>query len=136
MGVQRPGKVTKRALAGVLAGAIAVSAGVALGHPQSRSATPSAKVISGTPKADRLIGTGHHDVINGLGGNDVINGRAGRDRLNGGPGNDVIHARDGTPDVIDCGPGRDHAIVDRTEDGVYNCERVKAPKPGRKRGAG
>ena len=44
-----------------------------------------------------------------------------------GAGNDRILARDGKPDTIDCGPGRDVAIVDRKEDGVFDCEVVKEP---------
>jgi Ca2+-binding RTX toxin-like protein len=99
------------------------------------------KRIVGTNKADYLAGTGHDDVIIGLAGNDTITGGAGDDKLYGGPGNDVItggagadqifggrgsdtiHAADGERDVVDCGPGNDHAIVDKV-DVVSNCEVV------------
>jgi hypothetical protein len=68
-------------------------------------------------------------------------GGAGRDEFNavdgkpvGGQGRDVIRARDGRPDVVNCGPGRDVAYVDRVEDGVFNCERVVEPASGQPRG--
>ena len=49
------------------------------------------------------------------------------DVINGTPGDDVIHARDGGPDTIDCAAGNDTAYVDRSEDGVYDCESVVTP---------
>jgi hypothetical protein len=101
--------------------------------------------FSGTAKADRMSGTAGNDVLYGLGGadvllglrgNDVLNGGRGADvldggpgadRLFGGPGNDTLRARDGRRDFVDCGPGRDSAIVDRL-DRVSGCEVVKRPK--------
>jgi Ca2+-binding RTX toxin-like protein len=56
-----------------------------------------------------------------------INGGPGYDVLTGTPGNDVINARDGGPDTIDCGAGNDTVYVDRSEDGVVNCETVITP---------
>ncbi len=53
-----------------------------------------------------------------------------------GQGRDVIRARDGTRDVINCGPGKDVAYVDRAEDGVFDCERVVKPTSSQKRGTG
>jgi hypothetical protein len=47
----------------------------------------------------------------------------GNDRISGGPGDDRTEARDGFRDVIDCGPGRDGAEVDRL-DVLRDCERV------------
>jgi Ca2+-binding RTX toxin-like protein len=108
------------------------------------AATPphvKGKRIVGTSHADYLAGGGHDDVIIGLAGNDTLLGGAGDDRLDGGPGNDVItggsgadtilggpgsdtiNAVDGERDVIDCGDGNDHAIVDAF-DIVKNCEVV------------
>ena len=84
-----------------------------------------------TKKRDRLRGTYGDDVINGLAGNDLINGREGDDRLIGGrgkdtllggSGNDTILAKDGARDVVNCGPGKDTAKVDR-KDRVVGCER-------------
>jgi len=112
------------------------TAAVAANPPNIRG-----KRIVGTARGDYLGGTGHDDTIIGLGGNDTINGGAGDDRIEGGPGNDVItggpgadhidagpgsdtvNAADGERDVIDCGPGNDHAIVDKV-DVVHNCELV------------
>jgi RTX calcium-binding nonapeptide repeat (4 copies) len=92
---------------------------------------------TGSNGPDRLVGTRHADTLEGRGGADVILGRGGGDtlvggrgfdRIDGGRGTDRIKARDRGLDAIDCGPGRDVAIVDRAEDGVYDCERVVTPK--------
>jgi hypothetical protein len=97
--------------------------------------------IVGTSRADYLAGGGFDDVILGMGGNDtipggagddrldggagndVITGGSGADRLRGGPGSDTIYAADGERDVVDCGAGRDRAVVDPF-DTVVNCEVV------------
>jgi hypothetical protein len=124
------------------------------------SGSSQLKVIHGTRRADHLVGTSAAEVINGGGGFDRINGKGGADTLLGGPGGaaliggkgrdefnsrngkpvggqgrDVIRARDGVRDVINCGPGKDVAYVDRSEDGVVDCERVVKPTPAQKRGA-
>jgi Ca2+-binding RTX toxin-like protein len=57
----------------------------------------------------------------------TINGGPGYDVIKGTPGNDVIQARDDGPDTIDCGAGNDTVYVDRSEDGVYDCESVVTP---------
>jgi Ca2+-binding RTX toxin-like protein len=122
-----------------MAGLLVVVAAVASATSLAQSGgAPAAhgKTLQGTKRADVLVGTRHADVIKGLRGDDVITGRGGSDRLFGGRGGDRLRARDGHQDTIDCGPGRDVAIVDRAELGVYDCERVKFPKPGQKRGEG
>jgi len=63
-------------------------------------------------------------VLDGGPGNDRITGGYDADRLHGGPGRDAIVAVDGRRDRVDCGPGRDTALVDRI-DRVRNCERVR-----------
>jgi len=98
--------------------------------------------IVGTNRGDYLAGGGYDDVILGRGGNDTLLGGAGDDRLVGGAGNDVliggpgadvllggpgsdtIYAADGERDIVDCGPGRDRAVVDAV-DIVKNCEVVQ-----------
>jgi hypothetical protein len=107
---------------------------------------------AGTAHADRLLGTKGDDVLKGLAGSDVLHGGGGRDVLIGGrgadklygdggrdgfnmrdgvqlaaKGRDRIYARDGHPDEINCGAGRDLAVVDQIEDGVYDCEVVVEP---------
>jgi Ca2+-binding RTX toxin-like protein len=99
------------------------------------------RIIVGTAKGEYLAGGGHDDVILGLAGNDTVAGGAGSDRIHGGPGNDIvtggsgddrlyggpgsdtIYAADGERDTLDCGPGRDRAIVDPF-DHVTGCEVV------------
>ena len=61
---------------------------------------------------DTILGGAGDDRIDGGAGNDVITGGSGADRLFGGPGSDTIYAADGERDVIDCGAGRDRAVVD------------------------
>jgi len=93
--------------------------------------------LVGTQRADTILGRGAADVLRGRRGNDVLNGGTGGDRLTGGKGydrltgaggSDLIRARDGHLDTVNCGPGRDRAVVDRAEDGVYDCERLVTPK--------
>jgi hypothetical protein len=85
--------------------------------------TAGADLIYGRGGNDTLRGGSGNDVLNGGPGNDVLYGGAGLDRLYGGPGTDILKARDGERDVVDCGPGRDTAYVDR-HDRVSGCERV------------
>ncbi|MEA2123799.1 MAG: hypothetical protein QOI80_581, partial [Solirubrobacteraceae bacterium] len=105
-------------------------------------AKPCSVVLRGTKRADRLRGTKKGDRIFGLRGNDRLHGGGGRDcvyggrgrdrvfggqgrdRLFGGPGRDRIGARGARRDVVNCGRGRDVAVVDRT-DRVSRCEVVR-----------
>lgn len=139
------------ALAVILGIALASGGVVVLAGSGTKGAGQRA-VIKGTKGPDRLVGTNRHDVIDGRGGRDVIRGRGGADTLRGGRGGDrisggrqfdsflggrggdVIKARDRQSDEIDCGPGRDVAILDRHEDGVYDCEKLKIPSPSQGRG--
>jgi Ca2+-binding RTX toxin-like protein len=107
---------------------------------------------TGTMHAERLVGTNGDDLLKGLAGSDALWGRGGRDVLIGGRGADSLHgeggrdgfnvrdgvalaargrdriyARDGHPDEINCGAGRDLAVVDEVEDGIYDCEVVMEP---------
>jgi Ca2+-binding RTX toxin-like protein len=106
--------------------------------------------LTGTPRDDLLSGTPRHDLIYGLAGGDRIFGRGGgdyllggsgadfvdggaggdrlrggigSDRIAGGPGPDIIFARDGRPDSIDCGSGRDLIYVDQ-HDVTTGCEAI------------
>ena len=96
--------------------------------------TKANDTLEGRNGADNLIGKGGRDVLVGGGGEDRLEGDGGRDEfnmLNGealpAPGRDRIYARDGHPDSINCGAGKDLAVVDDVEDGVYDCETVREP---------
>jgi RTX calcium-binding nonapeptide repeat (4 copies) len=98
--------------------------------------------LTGTRAGDRILGRAGRDALRGLGGadclsgqagDDVLDGGGGNDRLTGGPGvnryaagrgRDVVNARNGRRERVDCGPGRDRAVVDR-RDVVRRCERVR-----------
>jgi RTX calcium-binding nonapeptide repeat (4 copies) len=81
-------------------------------------------VIHGGPGNDVIYGGNGNDVIYGGPGNDVIHGGNGNDVIEGGRGSDTIYAADGRRDLIDCGAGRDTAIVDPHDTVAGNCERV------------
>jgi Ca2+-binding RTX toxin-like protein len=80
--------------------------------------------IFGSDANDTLRGNAAANTIDGGAGNDVIDGGGGTDAIYGGVGDDIITARDGRVDRIECGPGRDRAIVDRV-DSVKGCESVE-----------
>jgi Ca2+-binding RTX toxin-like protein len=114
---------------------------VSLGPPHVRG-----RRIVGTAKGEYLAGGGHDDTIFGLGGNDTLLGGAGDDKIYGGAGNDIItggsgadhlyggagsdtiYAVDGERDFVDCGAGKDRAVVDAV-DKVVNCEVVVTSQP-------
>lgn len=88
--------------------------------------------ICGRAGKDRLAGNAGNDRLFGGKGNDLLLGGPGADRLTGGPGRDrlfgnagpdVIRAIDGKRDLVNCGPGKDRAFVDRI-DRVVNCESI------------
>jgi Ca2+-binding RTX toxin-like protein len=106
-----------------------------LGAPTStkRVGTERNDVLRGTSRNDQLYGLGGADLLSGLAGDDLLDGGRGndrlfggpgRDRLFGGPGNDTINSVDGQRDSVNCGAGRDTAVVDRL-DRVAGCERVQ-----------
>jgi Ca2+-binding RTX toxin-like protein len=146
VGMTRRVQAIAVALAVILGIAVA-SGGVWVLGSGGRAGHSAGSAMVGTNGPDRLIGTNHHDTIDGRGGADLIAGAGGKDLLMGGPGrdkvfggkkfdhilggggSDTIRARDHRPDTIECGPGRDVARVDRIEDGVYDCEQLRIPKP-------
>lgn len=80
--------------------------------------------VIGSAFADKLQAGRHSGRLFGMGGNDLITGNRSPDYLDGGPGNDRINARGGGPDVVTCGPGRDTARVDASDEVSPNCEHV------------
>ena len=111
--------------------------------PGSGGSTGAVKVLTGTNRPNTLNGSAGRDVLRGLGGNDRLFGRGGADRLfgglgndrlvggpgadtlEGGPGRDTVEARDGTRDVVRCGPGRDWVVADRVDWIARDCETVR-----------
>jgi len=79
--------------------------------------------LFGGAGSDRVLGGAKGDELRGDTGDDQLFPGTGRDRVWGGAGNDVISARDGSRDVIDCGPGLDRVTADR-RDRLRGCERV------------
>jgi V8-like Glu-specific endopeptidase len=77
--------------------------------------------LAGTSAADVLRGTSGADVICGRGGNDLIYAGGG-DVILAGAGNDRIAARNGKPDVVSGGPGRDRGGFDAQIDTVTGVE--------------
>ena len=87
--------------------------------------------IVGTVGGDRIVGGRGRDRLLGGARPDCIEGGPGRDRLFGNRGDDLIRARDGAPDLVDCGPGaHDVAFVDR-HDVTRRCETVRRSGPAR-----
>jgi Ca2+-binding RTX toxin-like protein len=84
--------------------------------------TKGADTLAGTARGDRVSGGAGNDTISGLGGDDCLTGGAGTDVLDGGAGDDDINARDGKPDLIDCGPGKKDRVRADRGDSVVNCE--------------
>lgn len=98
--------------------------------------------LEGTQGGDRITARGGNDRVKALGGEDCVRGNGGRDRLkgndgddtlsggpgsdrlSGGDGRDRLKARAGGRDVVNCGPGRDKAVVD-ARDRVRGCEKVR-----------
>jgi dipeptidyl aminopeptidase/acylaminoacyl peptidase len=88
--------------------------------------TEGADVICGGDGDDTVVGLGGNDLLRGGDGADWIAGGTGSDVLLGGGGDDRIDARDGDPDQIDGGTGRDAAVVDRRGDRARRVERRTA----------
>jgi Ca2+-binding RTX toxin-like protein len=92
-------------------------------------------VLFGEKGDDEIRGGAGEDLVNGGRGDDRVRGGVGRDDVEGGPGrdalaggpsDDILVARDGEPDVVVGGPGRDLASVDR-EDAVFGIEVLRRP---------
>jgi hypothetical protein len=81
--------------------------------------------LRGTPGDDCLRGRRGSDKLSGRAGDDELRGGRGRDRLRGGRGRDVIRAARGSRDRVDCGAGRDEAVVTPSKDRWRHCETVR-----------
>jgi Ca2+-binding RTX toxin-like protein len=85
-----------------------------------------ADILQGDVGNDSLYGAALHDTLDGGPGGDRLFGGWGPDVIDAGGGNDVIdvHEDDGQVDSVDCGPGKDRAVVSR-KDQVFGCETVR-----------
>jgi Ca2+-binding RTX toxin-like protein len=85
-------------------------------------------LLQGQAGADKIIGADGGDSLRGGAGADRLDGRAGADSLFGGPGDDWLDSADRSYEAdrtIDCGPGKDVAVVDRWLDpSPRGCERI------------
>ena len=72
---------------------------------------------------DVLAGDGADNFLIALRGDDMLRGGDGMDVLLAGGGDDKVQAVDGERDQVECGPGRDTAVVDRV-DSTSGCEIV------------
>jgi hypothetical protein len=117
--------MTKRWMLASAICAVALAAPAAV-YALTLVGTPKPDFLRGSKQADKIFGLGANDRLYGFAGNDLIVGGPGKDRLYGGTGNDRLEARDGQRDLVDCGPGKDVAIVDII-DQVSACETVKRP---------
>jgi hypothetical protein len=89
---------------------------------------PGDDSVHGDAGRDVLLGDTGRDLLLGGAGPDTLTGGPGGDRLSAGPGNDLVHARNGGRDRVDCGPGRDTAILDQ-RDVAVRCETIRRPRP-------
>ena len=133
---------------------IALLLGAAVAGAATLRGTKKDDRLVGTGKADTLKGRGGDDRLRGRKGGDLLDGGLGNDTLKAGPGGDDLYGgdgndklRDGTGfdivdagpgddlvlsqngrgDQIDCGDGVDTAVLDETEDGVFDCEELRYP---------
>lgn len=85
-----------------------------------------ADTLRGGRGRDRLDGWASDDRLIGGKGADHASGWQGRDRFRLGRGNDSVHARDGTREVIRCGPGVDSAFAN-PRDRLRSCRANPVP---------
>jgi hypothetical protein len=73
---------------------------------------------------DSLSGGAGRDLLDGNDGANTLDGGTGIDRIRAGGGRDLVKARDGGPDEIYCGRGRDRARIDALDWFFPACEKV------------
>jgi hypothetical protein len=85
----------------------------------------------GTSDADTLLGNDGANQLNAFAGPDNLVGHGGVDSLLGGFQDDSIGARDGGPDLVDCGDGTDSVQADvEGTDALTACEDATFGAPG------
>ena len=107
------------------------------GGPDWISGRAGNDVIKGGPGDDDPLASGGVGILDGGPGADVIKGGPGGDYLDaggdsavdilkGGDGRDFLWTRNrpAAPDIVDCGAGRDGAVVDSKDIVADDCERT------------
>jgi len=84
--------------------------------------------VGGGGGNDTVSGGTGKDRVNGGGGKDELKGGGGGDRLKGGGGKDELRSKKGGRDRVNCGKGRDIAIVDKRDKVSGNCEKVRGAR--------
>ena len=122
-------------------GMLAVAAAASAARLDVIYGTAGADTLTGTTGADVIYARAGGDTVRGRAGNDVLYGGAGNDVMwpgsgvdvqYGGTGNDVLHAlaNDNQPDILDCGPGFDTAIVIEHDPARFRgCEQILRLSP-------
>jgi Ca2+-binding RTX toxin-like protein len=122
-------------------GVLAVAAAASAARLDVIYGTGGADTLTGTTGADVIYARAGGDTVRGRPGNDVLYGGAGNDVMwpgsgvdvqYGGTGNDVLHAlaNDNQPDILDCGPGFDTAIVIEHDPARFRgCEQIVRLSP-------
>lgn len=118
----------------VLAGMLTISLLAGEAFAKVRVGGSQSERLNGTAGTETLVGRDGRDIIYGLAGDDGLSGGrggdeiyggAGRDVMFGGAGNDFIEARDGDPDYISCGAGRQDVVsADHKDEVSDDCEHV------------
>ena len=129
----------RRAIMVLTVGALLLGLAATVAMAATLYGTNGDDLMYGTNNADQMYAKGGDDLMYGLGGkdlmyasygddfvygrdgNDSLYGRYGYDEISGGKGSDYINTKDGKPDRVWCGPGRDSFTVDRV-DVVSDCE--------------
>jgi hemolysin type calcium-binding protein len=124
-----------------VAGMLAVAAAASAARLDVVYGTAGADTLAGTTGADVIYARAGSDTVRAHAGNDVVYGGAGNDVMwpgagvdvqYGGKGNDVLHAlaNDNQPDILDCGPGFDTAIVIAHDPARFRgCEQIVRLSP-------
>ena len=86
--------------------------------PSNRIAVCVSRVLSRCPGR-------HHRQVVGSRGADAISGSKLIDKVRARAGADRVDLRGGGPDVVDCGTGRDIAVLDASDRAADNCERIE-----------
>ena len=80
--------------------------------------------LVGGAQTDLLVGGEGNDSVRGKNSRDLLVSGGGRDRLRAGGDGDFLFAADGNGDQVQCGDGRDRAIID-LKDKRTGCERMR-----------